>query len=143
MIPQSKHEYAMSLSHMTEPELLRHSDELHGALEQKENYTAEQQAGLKEGIQAIFEAILRREALTEMSMDELNQCITQHEMEATIGQESLERERTQTLEEHIWNAQVWEADARAEFMRRMTQIVHEAFTQEEESIEDDDSECSE
>ena len=136
MIPQSKHDYAMSLSHMTELELLKYSDELHSALEQKENYTAEQQAGLKEGIQAIFEAILRREALSVMSMDELNHCIVEHEAEQQNADDSTEQE-------HIWNAQVWEADARAEFMRRMTQLVHAAFTEEEESIEEDESEPSE
>lgn len=141
MIPQRKHEYAMSISHMTEPELLRHSDELHEALENPEPLPEEQKTGLKEGIQSIFEAVLRREALTEMTMDELNQCIVTHEMEASTGRETMEREKTLEMEEHVWNAQVWEADARAEFMRRMTDIIQEAFM--EESSDDSSNDSSE
>ena len=127
MIVQNKYEYAMTVSHLTDLELLRHSDELHEALEQKENLTPDQQTGLKEGIQAIFEAVLRREALTAMSMDELNQCIVSNEEDHMKSEEASEQS---------WNAQVWEADARAEFMRRMEHLVQESS----EDSEEDDSE---
>ncbi len=120
---------------MTEPELLRHSDELHEALDKKENIPPEQMEGLKESIQAVFEAILRRESLGAMSMDELNDCIVEHETE--------QREADSTEEEQIWTARVWEADARAEFMRRMTQLVHEAFHESSEDSADDSSVGSE
>ena len=127
---------------MTEVELLRHSDELHEALDNKENIPPEQMEGLKESIQAVFEAILRREALGAMEMDELNHCIVNHETEAASLQEALDRAWTHQIEEQLWGTQLWEADARAEFMRRMTQIVHDAFTEESSEIseEEEDSE---
>lgn len=132
MIAQNKYEYAMTVSHLTDVELLRHSDELHEALDKKESINEEQVKGLEEGIQAIFEAVLRREALTAMSMDELNQCIVSNEEDHMKSEEATEQS---------WNAQVWEADARAEFMRRMEHLVHAAFTEESsEDSEEDESE---
>lgn len=123
MIMQNKHEYALSVSHLTEDELLQESTELQKALDDgAATLTDEQVAGLKEGIQAIFEAVLRREALTEMTMDELNQCIVDNE--AAQEQE----------------ARVWEAEARAEFIRRMTRLVHAAFTEESSESADASSE---
>jgi hypothetical protein len=140
MISQSKYEYALSLSHMTEVELLRHSDELHEALEHKENLSGEQIQGLQEGIHTVFEAILRREALGAMEMDELNDCIVKHETEANHTKEALDRAWTHQTEEQMRGSQIWEADARAEFMRRMTQIIHDAFTEESSEISEEDSE---
>ncbi len=141
MITQTKYEYALSLSHMTEPELLRHSDELHEALDKKENIPPEQMEGLKESIQAVFEAILRRESLGAMSMDELNDCIVEHETEANSLKEAVEQAWTRSMEEQMRGSQIWEADARAEFMRRMTQLVHEAFNESSEDSADEESSC--
>jgi hypothetical protein len=143
MITQTKYEYALSLSHMTEPELLRHSDELHEALDKKETLSEEQIQGLQEGIQAVFEAILRRESLGGMTMDELNDCIVKHETEANSLKEAVEGAWTHTMEEQMRGSQLWEADARAEFMRRMTHLIHEAFNESSEDSDDDSSVGSE
>lgn len=145
MITQTKYEYALSLSHMTEPELLQHSDELHEALENKENIPPEQMDGLKESIQTVFEAVLRRESLEAMTLDELNDCIMEHEKEANSLKEALDRAWTHQQEEQLWGSQIWEADARAELLRRMAQLVHAAFTEEssEDSADEESSEDSE
>jgi hypothetical protein len=134
MNAQDERDYLLSLSHMTDIQLLKESDELQTYLDKGELADAYKDT-IEVKLQIIFAAILRREAFDEMSMEELNKCISDNQRE----HEDLDGNSSE--EEAYWNAYIWEADARAEFMRRMERLVHDAFT--EESSEDSEGEGSE
>jgi hypothetical protein len=141
MNPQEERDYLLSMSHMTDVQLLRESDELHALLDKGELAESDKKSTVIK-IQIIFGAILRREAFDEMEMDELNKCISDNEREREELEDKIEGKNADIHEESkYWNAYIWEADARAEFMRRMEGIVHAAFTEESsEDSEEDDSE---
>ena len=141
MNPQEERDYLLSMSHMTDVQLLRESDELQALLHKGELAESDKESTVIK-IQIIFGAILRREAFDEMEMDELNKCISDNEREREELEEKIKGTYADIHEESkYWNAYIWEADARAEFMRRMERIVHAAFTEESsEDSEEDDSE---
>lgn len=126
---------------MTDAQLSKESDELQTILDTNELAEFEKEKTVIK-TQIVFGAILRREAFDEMSMDELNKCISDNEREREELEQKIEEACTNMHEEaQYWNAYIWEADARAEFMRRMEHLVQAAFT--EESSEDSEGEKSE
>ena len=144
MNPQDERDYLRSMSHLTDVQLLKESDELQECLT-KNTIAEDQKEILKDKTQIIFGAILRREAFDEMSMDELNKCISDNERERNELEETVDSKCANIYaEQAYWNAYIWEADARAEFMRRMERIVHAAFTEESsEECEEESSDGSE
>jgi vacuolar-type H+-ATPase subunit I/STV1 len=139
MNPQEERDYLLSMSHMTDVQLLRESDELHALLDKGELAESDKKSTVIK-IQIIFGAILRREAFDEMEMDELNKCISDNEREREELEEKIKGTYADIHEESkYWNAYIWEADARAEFMRRMEKIVHGAFTEESSDYSSDES----
>jgi hypothetical protein len=140
MNPQEERDYLLSMSHMTDVQLLRESDELHALLDKGELAESDKKSTVIK-IQIIFGAILRREAFDEMEMDELNKCISDNQREHEELEDKIKGTYADIHEESkYWNAYIWEADARAEFMRRMERIVHAAFTEGSSDYSSDESE---